>query len=241
MRGRRPESEVNQHGDVYAAVLASSAVLAALVQRATTGVGQHLDVAMGQTAFYVNEWAAVDLQPPAGDHAGFDTWNQYQYELGDGRHVALLGNPVNLFPRWVQVLGGEPELLADERFATPAARAAHVPEMIEVMDRLTRRFPSFEALEAALDDPSLLAACVRSTADLTRTEWADVRGLVTESVPGVPIPAAPWRSDGAAIGHPTTVAGLGADNRTVLAEAGYGDAEIEALVAAGVLRSPERA
>jgi crotonobetainyl-CoA:carnitine CoA-transferase CaiB-like acyl-CoA transferase len=237
MRGRpRPESEVNQHGDVYAAVLASSAVLAALVQRATTGVGQHLDVAMGQTALYVNEWAAIDLQPPAGEHAGFDTWNQHHYALGDGGHVTLLGNPVHHFPRWVERLGGDPALLADERFATPEARAAHVPELLEAVDGLTRRFPSFEALEAAFDDPSLLAAPVRSTADLVATEWAAQRGLVAEPVPGVRVPAAPWRSDGAAIGGPTTVAALGADNRGVLAEAGYDDAEIDALVAAGALR-----
>jgi CoA:oxalate CoA-transferase len=71
-RRRRPEQEVNQHADVYAALMATSAVLSALLHRANTGVGQHLDVAMGQVAPYVNEWAAVELQPPVDDCGGFD-------------------------------------------------------------------------------------------------------------------------------------------------------------------------
>ena len=53
VRGRRPEQEVNQHGDVYTAMLASNAILAGLLQRVATGRGQHLDVAMGQAALYV--------------------------------------------------------------------------------------------------------------------------------------------------------------------------------------------
>ena len=237
MRGRRPESEVNQHGDVYAAVLASSAVLAALFQRSITGLGQHIDLAMGQAAFYVNEWAAIDLQPPADDHAGFDTWNQFQYRLGDGSFVALVGNPINLFPLWMRSLGGDDELQTDPRFSTVEARAAHVAEMIEIMDGLTSTFPTFEALDAALDDPWMLAAHVRSTTAFANTPWAAERGLTTEVTEGLPIPTAPWQTDGATIGNPNTLAALGADNRSVLAEVGYHDDEIDALIDAGALRS----
>ena len=228
---------MNQHGDVYAAVLASSAVLAALFQRSITGLGQHIDLAMGQTAFYVNEWAAIDLQPPADDHAGFDTWNQFQYRLGDGSFVALVGNPINLFPLWVRSLGGDDELQTDPRFSTVEARAAHVAEMIEIMDGLTSTFPTFEALDAALDDPWMLAAHVRSTAAFANTPWAAERRLTTEVTEGLPIPAAPWQTDGATIGNPNTLAALGADNRSVLAEVGYHDDEIGALIDVGALRS----
>ena len=235
-RDRRPEPEIHQHGDVYPAVVATSAVLAALLARVTTGRGDHLDVAMGQAAFYVNDWAATDLQPPVEDFGGFDTWNQYTYRLGDGSYVALVGNPVNLFQLWVRSLGGDDALLTDTRFVTPAARAAHVSEMNQVMDGLTGRFPDFAALETAMDDPWMLMAQVRSTAEFATTDWATERGLTSEVAPGIPVPAAPWQSSETTIGYPTSVSALGADNRAVLLEAGYSDDEVDELARAGVLR-----
>ena len=237
LRGRRPEPEVHQHGDVYTAVLASNAVLAALVQRGVTGAGQHLDVAMGQAALYVNEWAAVGLQPPEQDWGGFDTWNHHAYPLGDGTFVTLVGNPVRLFPLWVRSLGGDPAVLDEPRFATAEARAQHTAEMVEVMDSLTRRHADFAALETALGDPWFLAAQLRSVGELAETEWAAHRGLTVEVRPGLPVPAAPWRSDGATIGAAPAVADRGADNHDVLVELGLDDAAIAALADTGVLRA----
>jgi crotonobetainyl-CoA:carnitine CoA-transferase CaiB-like acyl-CoA transferase len=112
-------------------------VLAALLQRTTTGEGQHLDVAMGQASVYVNEWAAVGLQPPVDEYGGFDTWNHHTYPLGDGSFVALVGNPVNLFPLWVERLGGSADLIADPRFAAlddPRLLASHVRSVADLAD-----------------------------------------------------------------------------------------------------------
>jgi crotonobetainyl-CoA:carnitine CoA-transferase CaiB-like acyl-CoA transferase len=234
-RRRRPEPEVQQHGDVYPAVLAANAVLAALLQRERTGRGQHLDVAMGEAAFYVNEWAAVELQPHVDEYAGFDTWNQYTYPLGDGTSVALIGNPVALFPTWVRTLGGDGTMLTDPRFATPEARAEHVTAMNLEVERLTRRFADYGALEASVEDPWLLMAPVRAASDFARSAWASERGLTVEVAPGLPVPAAPWRSDAAPVGAPPHVADLGADNATVLAGAGFTTDEIEELTRNGAL------
>jgi crotonobetainyl-CoA:carnitine CoA-transferase CaiB-like acyl-CoA transferase len=234
-RGRRPEHEVNQHADVYTAVIAATAVLAALLQRAATGQGQHLDVAMGQASVYVNEWAATGLQPPAGDYGNFDAWNHFTFPLGDGSYVALLGNPADLFPVWVGCLGGDEDLLADPRFADREARAANVAEMVSVVDALTRQFGDFPALEAVLG-PWMLAAPVRSVAELAGTPWASHRGLTAEVVPGLPVPAAAWQASGSRIGVRPVVSALGADNSGVLSDAGYASGDIDALHAAGTLR-----
>jgi crotonobetainyl-CoA:carnitine CoA-transferase CaiB-like acyl-CoA transferase len=233
-RGRRPEHEVNQHADLYTAVIATSAVLAALVQRGATGQGQHLDVAMGQASVYVNEWAAVGLQPPVDDYANFDSWNHSTYPLGDGSYVALLGNPVDLFPVWVDCLGGDKELLTDPRFADRAARAAHVPDVVAAVEALTRRFAGFPALDAVLG-PWMLAAPVRAVAELAGTDWAAHRGLTAEVMPGLPVPAAAWQASGSRIGVQPALSALGADNRSVLAGIGYSTAEIDALHGSGAL------
>jgi CoA:oxalate CoA-transferase len=234
VRGRRPEQEVNQHGDVYPALMATNAVLAALVQRATTGVGQHLDVAMGQALLYVNEWAAVGLQRHRGDHGTFSTWTHWDYRVGDGSYIAFVGNPIRMFPAWVRCLGGDPSLLDDPRFVDEEARAEHLDEVVEAIDALTSGFPNAASIEAVLD-PSMLAGPVRSVADLAESDWARYRGLTVEVAPGLPVPAAPWLSDGSDVGVGGDVASMGAHNREVLSEIGYRQSEIDALVAAGLL------
>ena len=242
VRGRAPEQEVHIHGDVYPALLAANAVLAALLQRTTTGVGQHLDVAMGEAMPYVDEWTAVDLQRSRGyddsdgDRAGFDIWTNRIFATADGTGVMFVGNVVRLFPAWVRFLGGDESLLADPRFATEDARRDNEADVVAAVAALARRFPDFASLERAVDGAPMLVAEVRSVVDLAATPWAAHRALTTEVLPGLPVPAAPWRSDGATIGVAGPAVALGADNHAVLRDLGYTPEQIAALVEDGALR-----
>jgi CoA:oxalate CoA-transferase len=146
---------------------------------------------------------------------------------------------VAFWPLWAPTLGADEKLLADSRFDTEQSRAMHVGELVEVIDMLTSQFESFEALDAVLD-PWILAAHVRSVADLAGTEWAAYRGLVAEVVPGLSVPAAPWRANGSPVGVRLGVANPGADNRSVLAEFGYDENAIAALQESGALRETLR-
>jgi CoA:oxalate CoA-transferase len=190
---------------------------------------------MGQASVYVNEWAATGLQPPVDDYGNFDAWNHFTFPLGDGSYVALLGNPVDLFPMWVGCLSGDQDLLTDPRFADREARAVHVAEMVSEVEALTRRFADFPALEAVLG-PWMLAAPVRAVAELARTEWATYRGLTAEVMPGLPVPVAAWQASASRIGMRPAISALGADSRSVLAGAGYSSDDIDALHTSGVLR-----
>ena len=236
MRGRAPEQEVYVHGDVYAALLAANAVLAALLERARSGVGRHLDVAMGEAMLYVNDWAAVELQRWDGDRT-FDIWTHPVFRLADGSAAALVGNPTRMFASWVRALGGDEAVLADARFATRDAIADHEDEALAVLAHLAARVPDFPTLEAALEAWPMFVAEVRSVAELAETAWATERGVVQEIAPGLPVPAAPWRTDGAAIGVTGPAAHRGEHNREVLVEAGFTDRDVDALLAAGVLCS----
>ncbi|MDA8047304.1 MAG: CaiB/BaiF CoA-transferase family protein [Actinomycetota bacterium] len=240
-RGRPYEHEVQQHADVYSALLASNAVTAALLERAATGRGQHLDLAMAQAAVYVNDWAAVSMHGPTDRFGGFDTWNYHFYPLGDGSHVTILGPLEMTFEAWARALGGE-ELLRDPRFATPAARSGRVDELVEALGTLTVGFADLAALERALG-PGPMVAQVRSLPELAATEWARHRGLMREVSPGNPVPAAPWRSDTSEVGAAPLVRSMGADNRAVLSEAGFSASEVDELYRLGALRElqPARA
>jgi CoA:oxalate CoA-transferase len=237
-RGRRPEQEINQHADVYSAFAATNAVLAALLQRESTGRGQHIDIAMGQVAVYANEWAAVDLQEPADDYGLFDTWNHHSFRLGDGSYVALTGNPVDWLPMWARSFGAPEDLLADPRFETRESRVTNLGDVLDVVDQMTQTFEDFSALEAVLD-PWMLAAQVRSVAALADTPWADHRHLFGEVAPGLRIPSALWSSSDATVGAAGPVSGLGADNHDVLAELGFSTEEIDDLERNGVLRTSD--
>jgi crotonobetainyl-CoA:carnitine CoA-transferase CaiB-like acyl-CoA transferase len=225
---------VQQHADVYSALLASNAVMAALLERVSTGRGQHLDLAMAQAAVYVNDWAAVSLHGPTDRFGGFDTWNYHFYPLGDGSYVTILGPLEVTFEPWARALGGE-ELLRDPRFATASARAGRVDDMVEALGTLTVRFADLAQLETALG-PGPMVAQVRSLPELAATEWALHRELMREVSPGNAVPAAAWKSDSSEVGASPIVRPMGADNRSVLAEAGFTDAEVDVLFRVGALQ-----
>jgi crotonobetainyl-CoA:carnitine CoA-transferase CaiB-like acyl-CoA transferase len=235
LRGRGPEQEVHVHGDTYPAAVAANAVVAALFQRSRTGVGQHLDVAMAEVLVYMNEWASVELRAYGVDRQ-FDIWTHPVMPLGDGTAVALVGNPTRQFSAWVRALGGDPSLLDDERFSTPAALAEHLGDCLDVLAELTSRVGDYRSLERAIEPWPMLIAEVRSVAELAGTPWAAHRGLVTEVAPGLSVPAAPWRGSGAHVGVTGPPARRGEHNREVLFElAGLGDDDVDRLDESGVL------
>jgi CoA:oxalate CoA-transferase len=234
LRRRPPEQEVHVHGDIYPAIFAANAVIAALFQRTRTGSGQHLDVAMGEVVAYANEWAAVEFLRYGPDRS-HDIWTNKVMAVADGTGVAMVGNPLRLFRSWVQALGGTP-ILDDPRFASDDAVYAHEEEALAVLAELVARVPDFATFDAALQAWPMLAGEVRSLADLAETPWARQRGLAAEIAPGLSVPGAPWRSTGATIGAGGPAAQRGQHNQEVLAELlGLSRAEVESRVEAGTV------
>ena len=235
-RGARPAPEVQSHGDVYPGMLAANAILAALLQRQHTGLGQHIDVSMAEALVYTNEWSGVEVHGFEGVQL-FGAWNAPVTPLSDGRMVAFAGNPIFTFPRWAAAMG-TPELLQEERFATVEARQAHAAEVHALIADFVACFDCVEAVEEALEPHNVPVGLVRSLPELAASAWAVERGVFTEPEAGVVVPAAPWRSSASTVGLAGKAAGLGEHNREVLREvAGMTDAEINGLEASGVIGS----
>jgi CoA:oxalate CoA-transferase len=236
LRGQAPVQEVHIHGDLYPAFFAANAILAALFMRERTGVGQHLDVSMGEVMLYADEWHSSDLAG-LGPQRDFDIWTHPVVEVGDGTGVMLVGTVTRSFAVWVRILGGDPALLTDPRFATYESACEHQAEALTIVRALVAAVPTYAEFERLVEGEPVLVGQMRSTVEVAETEWATQRKVFTEVMPGLRVATAPFRSDGASIGVQGRAAHRGEHTDEVLRDVlGLDPATIEHLVATGVVQ-----
>ena len=228
--------------------MAAFAIAAALRRRDETGSGQLLDVAMLDSAVsllnpvYNNHLVTGEEPELLGNQSltKFPTANVFPTADGYVQITALTGAQVD---RLLEVLGCL-ELRDDPRFATDADLVANREAMLPELCTRLRRAPTrvwLERLEAArvpaapissfrevMAHPQLETR--RLTATLPAPEMLG-RAEVTSVTTGYVADA-----DGPAVR--TFAPRLGEHSREILAEHGCSEAEIEALHAAGVVRSP---
>jgi CoA:oxalate CoA-transferase len=238
LHGGPARQEVHVHGDSYAGMLATQAILAALFQRERTGRGQHLDVSMAAGLVYVDEWAPVEWQGYAGVRQ-FDIWTHPVLRLGDGSLVTLVGNPRSTFVPFVTALGADRAILDDPRFASREAIDVNIDAALGVLADLVGRCPTYADLERAIEGTPMLVAEVRSVTELLDTDWAAEVELVVEIEPGVPVARAPWRSSSSQIGARGPAPRPHEHGREVLADLlGIDAAGYDSLRSSGVFGAP---
>jgi glutaryl-CoA transferase len=122
--------------DIMTGMYTAIGVLAALARRAETGRGDYVDIAMldVQVSFLANQAMnyLISGRPPRRNgnrHPNIQP--QDVFACRDGYVVLAVGND-GQFAKLCQVLG-RPELAADERYATNAARVAHNPELTRII------------------------------------------------------------------------------------------------------------
>ena len=246
VRGGQYANDPHSHGDVYTALEAASAILAALYQREHTGVGQYIDVSMAETMLYVNEhahnqmWTGVE---PVGEIRSFQPADYPVLTVADGSMVVVSGHPAErgTFDFFVAAMQ-QPELLSDPRFSDVATRLEHFDELMDIMRAWARTVPTSDEIENRLSQYQLATGRLRSVGELADTQWAHEREAVIEvSDRGdstVRIPNSPWHFSGS----DTTTQGdakyRGEDNHAIFSEIiGLSSEEIAQLENDGVLVS----
>jgi crotonobetainyl-CoA:carnitine CoA-transferase CaiB-like acyl-CoA transferase len=246
VRGGQYANDPHSHGDVYTALEAASAILAALFQREQIGVGQYIDVSMAETMLYVNEhahnqlWTGVE---PDGEIRSFQPADYPVLTVADGSMVVVSGHPAErgTFDYFVAAMQ-QPELLSDPRFGDVATRLEHFDELMDLMRAWAKTVPTSDEIENRLSQHELAVGRLRSVSELADTEWANERDavvLVSDRGDGtVRIPNSPWHFSGS----DTTTQGdakyRGEDNRAIFSEiAGLSGEEIAQLENDGVLVS----
>ena len=136
--------------DIVCGLYASTAMLAALLHRARTGQGQHIDLALADTqiAWLVNVAENHLVSGKPSERLGNQHPNIVPYQVfkaADGYVVVAAGNDFQ-FERFCHILG-RPELASDNRYRTNASRVQNRKELIPMLADEIRKMPKTELIE----------------------------------------------------------------------------------------------
>ena len=223
--------------DISAGMYAYSSILAALLQRARTGRGSHIDVSMLES---LAEWMGNPLyygfagQPPA-QRCGASHPSIYPYGpfmAGDGKTVLFGLQNEREWTSFCREVLQRPELVCDPAYDTNAKRSAHRAELKVLIESLFQPLTAAQVIER-LDAAGIGNATVNSIADV----WAHPQLAARDRWSAVPTPAGPMP----ALKPPATtdsfchamgaVPALGEHTEALLAELGCDAQEGERLKA----------
>jgi len=223
--------------DVVTGLYAHQAAATALYRRATRGGGRHVTVSLMDAIGAVQAGKMVEhhLEGADGQPGGVPVAT---FETADG-HMTI---NARRDPHFVALCGllGVPELAADPRYATPAARLTNAAELMTLLRERIRAW-RMDALAAALTKGDVLHspvndypryfddAHVLATGAITWIDHPQIGRIPLHRIPGLPAPA-----PGSAAARSPRV---GEHTHEVLAELGLAPDAIAALEASGAVRA----
>jgi crotonobetainyl-CoA:carnitine CoA-transferase CaiB-like acyl-CoA transferase len=167
--------------DKIAALHIVYAVLAALIRRQRTGLGEHIEVPMAECLAALNlveNMSGATFVPPLGPYgyARMRNPTRRPHRAADGWVCILPYSDEN----WSDFfdLAGAPELATDERFATRAARDSHADELNEWLLETTPRRTVSDWVELC-DTRSVPAAPVVALEEIEENPYFRGVGLLT--------------------------------------------------------------
>ena len=237
----RPKMVRTIVADKTTAIYAAQAVTAALVAKARTGKGQHVEVSMLDVmmSFIWPEGMAPFALVEEDTQSARASAHDMIFQTSDG-YVTLGAVSNKEWAGLCQAIGRE-EWIEDERFATPAARSANRQERMESVESALGEQSTdalIEALEAA-DVPCMRVLSRREALSDPQILHNDIVSVIDQPGLGEIRQARPAALFGATPSHtPRPAPALGQHSTEVLAEAGYDPAEIAAFVEVGAVGAP---
>jgi crotonobetainyl-CoA:carnitine CoA-transferase CaiB-like acyl-CoA transferase len=241
--GRPPVKTGNSVADISAGILAASGILAAYVHRLKTGRGQLVDTSLMEAALQQTYWQAAiyfatGTSPGPTGSAHVLTAPYQAFRTRDGWINIGGANQAN-WERIAEVLGHR-EWCVDPRFATNSDRIEHREALAALMEEMlaTRDsaawLPLFDAAGVPAGPVHDMGQALTHAQTLSRGMVVDLEHPEAGATRALGCPlhfsATPTRIDRPA-------PRLGEHTREVLRECGYGDSDIDALVAARVVHT----
>jgi itaconate CoA-transferase len=221
--------------DIAAGMYAYSGILAALIERGTTGRGSRVEISMLEA---LGEWMSFPLYysfegqaPPPRTGASHATIFPYgPFTAGDGRTVMLGLQNEREWKLFCEVVLRAPALAADPRFGSNRARAANREALAAIVTKVFAGLTAPE-LVARLDEAGIANAHVNDMPALwahpqlaARNRWQNVGS------PAGPIPALlPPANASTFSPRMDPIPALGEHTDPILGELGFSPAEIARL------------
>ena len=219
--------------DLGTAVWTALAVLAALLE----GGGRVLDLSLYETTLALLPYQLTNYLTTAEiagrEGSAFPLIAPYQvFCTRDGELMVVAGND-RLFRALCEVVG-LPSLADDARFATNPLRVANRGQLIPLLEQRFEVERSAVWLER-LREAGVPAAPVQDVGQVAASASAG-RSTCAQALAGSRTVALPLSADGVRVGYGSPPPRLGEHSAEILAEAGYSDADVTELAAAGVTR-----
>ncbi|UUZ62052.1 CoA transferase [Polaromonas sp. P1-6] len=231
--------------DMYAGMHGVSAICAALFGRVSSGLGQHIDIALYDCMISMHDFAAQSYLMSGGKELPVQTGHDLPqstvygaFSAKDG-YLVIAAQMTDTWKSLAKLIGGE-AYAADTRLHDQAGRNANRESILAKVTEWTTAH-SVQACCAALDAAGVPAAPVQTIDQVLSDPQTLARGMVVEQdhpvLGKIKLPNLPFRFSECDTSPSGPAPLLGQHNREIAASVGFSSSEIDAMERDGVLYS----